>query len=235
MSDKKVAFVTGANRGLGREFINQLTANGWVAVAGYRDEQNSTELLNYAKDEQNLHAVRVDVSNSGQIESVKKYIQDQFGRLDLLINNAGVNPGPKASLDQVALSDIATAMEINVHGVLETTRLCHSLLKQSISPKVVNIGSRAGLACYGRNKNIPYALSKSALNMLTKQQAEAYRDDKITVIVMTPGWVQTDMGGYDADLKPQESIAGMLQVIDKITLEDTGTFFDHAGERLNYE
>jgi NAD(P)-dependent dehydrogenase (short-subunit alcohol dehydrogenase family) len=235
MEDKKIAFVSGANRGLGFEFSKQLTDRGWTVIAGYRSEETSRQLLELAGSSELLHAFRVDIADNKQVERLKKYLSENFGQLDLLVNNAAINPGEDASLSDVSSQDILQATSVNVIGVLDTTRQLIPLLRKGKNPRVVNVGSRAGLASHARNKTIPYGLSKSMLNMLTAQQAEAYRDDDIAVIVITPGWVRTDMGGSDADLSPEESIAGMLTVIDRVTLNDTGAFFDHKGERLTYD
>ncbi len=231
MKDAAV-FVSGANRGIGLEFARQLTAAGAQCIAGYRSEDRSKELFGESEKHDNLHAVKVDVTNTSDLKSLAEFIQSKFGRLDLLINNAGVNFGQADHMNDVDIDGLRTTLEVNVTGVHLMTMHLYDLLTKGNSPKIVNIGSRLGLIGHGWNHAMPYRLSKAALNMLTSMQAEQYKDDKITAVVFSPGWVRTDMGGPNANLSTEESVSSMLKVFPRLSLDDTGQFFSHDGQRI---
>ena len=234
MSDMSVCFVSGANRGIGFELAHQLVERGWHVIGGYRVPERSRELLREADDHETLHAFPVDVNNERQLRKLQNYISETFGRLDLLVNNAGINPGSGTPLDEASIDDLRNAYDVNVLGPFLTTRYLRQLLSASKAGKIVNIGSRAGSVESSSGNNVPYRLSKSALNMLTKAQAQEYEKDGTAVIVMTPGWVRTDMGGADATLSTGESVKGMLRVIEGLTMEQSGRFLSHDGEEVRY-
>lgn len=234
MDSAPVVFISGANRGLGFEFAHQLVDRNWQVIAGYRSPDRSRELLTEADNHDCLHAFPIDTDNQRQLRKLYRYIRDTFGRLDLLINNAGINPGDGLPLDEAAIDQLRYAYDVNVLGPLLTSRFLHPLLVESENPKIVNIGSRAGLIASAKGDNAPYRISKAALNMLTRIQAKAYESDGIVVTVITPGWVRTDMGGEEATLSPQESVAGMLKIIDRLSLKDSGRFFAHDGQEVPF-
>jgi len=234
MTEKTVVFVTGANRGIGYEFTRQLVARGYEVIAGYRSPDRSQALLDDAKQHENLHPFEIDATNESALDRLHKFIEDTFGKLDLLINNAGINPAASVELDNLGLTDIDQAWTVNTVGPLLTARYLRDLLRESKEPKIINISTRMALLSLNYNNAIPYRLSKVALNMLTVIQAEAYRPDRIVVVAVTPGWVRTDMGGSGASLGPEESVAGMLTLCDRLTMEDTGAFFSHDDQRLGF-
>jgi NAD(P)-dependent dehydrogenase (short-subunit alcohol dehydrogenase family) len=227
-----VTFVSGANRGIGLEFARQLADRGGQVIAGYRSAERSRELLEMAEGHECLHAFPVDVNNQRQLRKLHRYIRDTFDRLDLLINNAGINPGAGVPFDETGIDALRTAYDVNVLGPLLAARYLRPLLTGSDNPRIVNIGSRAGVISLSKGDNAPYRISKCAVNMLTRIQAQAYEPDGITVVVMTPGWVRTDMGGTDAHLSPEESVSGMLTVIDGLTKDHSGRFFAYDGQEI---
>mgnify|MGYP000990814217 CR=1 FL=1 len=227
-----VTFVSGANRGIGFEFARQLADRGGQVIAGYRSADRSRELLALAEGHQCLHAFPADVNNQRQLRKLHRYIRDTFGRLDLLINNAGINPGAGEPLDEIGIDSLRTAYDVNVLGPLLAARYLRPLLAESDNPRIVNIGSRAGLISRSKADNAPYRIGKCALNMLTTIQAQAYEPDGIPVVVMTPGWVRPEMGGPDANLSAEESVDGMLLVIDSLTKNQSGRFFAYDGQEV---
>jgi NAD(P)-dependent dehydrogenase (short-subunit alcohol dehydrogenase family) len=229
-----VAFISGANRGIGYEFTIQLLELGWHVVAGYRTEEKSKSLLEDAKKHDNLHPFRVDITDDNMLNELAAFIKQKFGRLDLLINNAAINPSRSDDVNHLNPEDISRTFHVDVMGPFLTTRHLYELLRKGKNPKLVNISSKAGLISVANQTSIPYRISKAALNMLTKIQAESYRRDNVIVIAMTPGWVRTDMGGSSARLAPEDSIAGMLKVIQGISMKDTGSFMSYEGERIGY-
>ena len=234
MPDNNIACVTGANRGIGFEFVNQLADAGWTVYAGYRDKSRSRELLDLADQNQNVHAVEFDTVNLDQLSTLHDQIAESHGALHLLINNAAVNLDPKSALNEVDDDAIRDSFEINVAGVHFTSRALYPLLAKADGAKVVNIGSELGSVEVSNGNTVPYRLSKCALNMLTSVQAEAYKDDKVISVVVSPGWVRTDMGGQNADLSTEESVRALLKLIDGLSLDDSGKFLKRDGKPIPY-
>jgi NAD(P)-dependent dehydrogenase (short-subunit alcohol dehydrogenase family) len=231
---KRVAVVTGANRGIGLEFVHQLLDGGWEVVAGFREEGPSKQLLSAAEKSPRLHPVKLDVVREDDTEALKEFVSRRFAKLDLLINNAGISSDGKADVDDVDVAAIGTDFDVNVIGPLLVTRKLHSLLAKGLNPRVVNIGSRLGSVELSTGSIVPYRLSKAALNMLTKIQAEAYGPEGIIVVVVSPGWVRTDMGGRHANLSPEESVSAMLEQIEQLTPDRNGAFFGLDGSTIPY-
>ncbi len=198
MSDTPVVFVTGANRGIGLEYVRQLVARKDMVFAGYRDESRSRDLLAMAQKNDNLETVAVDVTDEAQIEDVRDIIADKFGRLDMLINNAGIQIKYDNIIDDIEPDEIVENFRVNVVGPFLTAKILHPLLAASARPKIVNITSQMGSIEQASGNAVPYRISKAALNMLTKNQAVSYASDGIIAVAMHPGWVRTDMGGSGA-------------------------------------
>lgn len=210
--------ITGANRGLGLEFVRQYKANGWDVIATAR--QSSPELEAFGV------AVRdLDMADLGGVSSFDPGVE----QLDLLIANAGTY-GPR---------DAKTSAE--AHEWLDTftvNTVAPYLLAKAVLPRVraaggklIAVSTRMGsIADNSSGGFLAYRSSKTALNMAWRTLALAERD--LTCVVLHPGWVQTRMGGANAPVTPEESIAGMRRVIDGLTQEDSGEFFDYRGERV---
>jgi NAD(P)-dependent dehydrogenase (short-subunit alcohol dehydrogenase family) len=151
--------------------------------------------------------------------------------VDVLINNAGVM-GRAAPLDQVDLEEAARIFMVNALGALRVTRSLLPLLRAGKTRRLVHISSMMG--SIGRSSSggaYGYRMSKAALNMAAKTLAVDLRAEGFVSVAINPGWVQTDMGGAGAPLSPEESVRGMLRVIDGLGAEDSGTFLDYEGGR----
>ena len=145
-----------------------------------------------------------------------------------LINNAGINSNPGRTALDVLPEEIMTHIEVNVVGPAEVVKAMEPYLgKGSV---VLNMTSGLGSIGKGMFKHTAYAISKGALNMLTAHQADELKGRGVRVIVMDPGWVKTRMGGSEAMIEAKESIGGMLKVLKKNGLEDTGSFYQYDGE-----
>jgi len=225
--------VTGANRGLGLEFVRQLLARGDHVVATCRHPGKATVLNPLAGEfPGRLHVLPLDVGDPKSIAELARELPLVCGTLDLLVNSAGVlHSGERfGSLGAANLDD---SFRINARGPL--------LLVQALAPTLVDgarianitseLGSIAGLARFGTPS---YNISKAAQNMATALLAKALATRSIIVLALHPGWVQTDMGGSDATLTPTQSAQGLLQVIDGATLQSSGRFFDWRGETMEW-
>lgn len=226
-----VTAVTGANRGIGLGFTRQFIDRGDRVVAMVRDPAAASD-LNKLRDEvgERLQVVPVDVTEPQLIERARKHIQDQHGRLDLLVNNAGVM-GSKESFPQLSEDDFLKVFDVNCLGAFRVTKGLLPLLQETRG-NVVFITSLMGSIEDNRSGgSYPYRVSKAALNMLGKTLAEDYRERGIYSLVLHPGWVQTPMGGERAPLSVKQSVRNMIEVIEQLDEEMSGSFYSHEGTR----
>jgi len=240
MKREKVVFVSGANRGLGLEFVRQIEARGDTVIAGYRLRKGSKSLLKMAEVSDRMLTFQVDVTDPKGVGKLYDFIETRFGKLDLLINNAGIHLQYMTPIDDVDPDDIMENFRVNVIGPFLMAKTLRPLLQNGKNPKIVNISSQMGSIEMSSGNSTPYRISKAAVNMLSKNQALNYIDDGIVTVAMHPGWVRTDMGGPEAPLSPEESISGMLKVIDKLGMidklgkKDNGKFVGFDGKTRPY-
>jgi NAD(P)-dependent dehydrogenase (short-subunit alcohol dehydrogenase family) len=217
--------ITGANRGLGLEFARQYAAAGWTVIATARNPESATELTTL-----DVRVMQLDVTDQASIDGVARDLKG--APIDLLINNAGIFPR-SGSLAETDFKDVEAAYEVNTIGPMRMTRALLPNLKSGGMKTIVSITSGLGsIADNSSGRFYGYRESKAALNMFTRSLAAELRDDGFTCVVISPGWVQTDMGGPGANLTPEESITGMRAVIAKLTPADTGTYWNYNGETI---
>lgn len=234
--------ITGSNRGLGLEWVRQLSTTNNTIVAAVRSLSSPPSDLMALKESAKgtIHILECDTGSVTSMAKFPEAMASALGstsvKIDYLINNAGaiiVPSGNSLDLDGEAL---AKAISVNVYG---PAKLVIELLPHLTSGSVVvNVSSDLGSISAARGpKDAPppssryptYSISKAALNMLTVHQAGDLKDKGVTVIALHPGWVQTDMGGSSATLKPDESIRGMRNLIEQIDLSATGRFYQYDG------
>ena len=226
--------VTGANRGLGLEFVRQLLADGARVVAACRQPGKATALNTLAAEHPGqLKVLPLDVGDArSRDELVREWplAAGEDARIGLLVNNAGVlHSGERfGTLTADTLDD---SLRTNVTGPLLLTQALAPLLRDGA--RVANLSSQLGsIANTGRFGTPSYAISKAALNMATVQLAHALRERGIVVVALHPGWVRTDMGGAQASEAPEESVTGLRTVIDGLGPDDSGRFLDWTGAAL---
>lgn len=233
--------VTGANRGLGLEFVRQLAAGGDEVVATARDPKRATELNTVARESSGrIGVVALDVTDAASVGAAAQAVGKRFDRLDLLVNNAGImasparpknaTAGPLGELDPEAVLEV---LRVNSVGPVVVTQALAPLLAAAGRAIVVNLSS--GLGSIGGTESpvsYGYAMSKAALNMLSRYLALELRGQETVVVAMSPGWVTTDMGGPAAPLEPAQSVKKMLTVIGGLTPEYSGRFLDYTGKEL---
>ncbi len=231
---EKVAFISGANRGIGYQLAVQFAATGYQVVTGYRDESRSTLLLTQAQTTDTMHPFRVDVTSEDALASLHTFIANQFGRVDILINNAGINTSHARGVDSLAWADIAHHLDVNTGGAFLATKHLYPLIQKGTDKKIVNISSQLGSIARGGGGSIPYSVSKAALNMLTQNLSRAFQSDGVTVVSIHPGWVRTDMGGQTAPLSAEESAAHIIDTVHHLSPAQTGTFINYDGSPMPY-
>lgn len=230
----RVAFVSGANRGIGFGLTLEMVQRGCKVVAGYRDVTRSKELLLEAEKHRSIHPVKVDVTVADDLENLYQFIESQFGHLNILVNSAGVNINEPAQVNELSWEDLALSLEVNVGGPLLTSQSLYPLLQKGEERKIINISSQMGSIQLTGGGATPYRVSKAALNMLTRNQAIEYKKDGIAVVIVHPGWVKTDMGGPAAPMTVAESARKIFQIIEMIFLSNTGEFISVTGDKIPY-
>lgn len=220
-----IVLITGAARGIGRGLAKKFAAEGWLVLAAAR---RTTDVpLDPA-----IHAIPLDVLSDDSVSSAAATIAAGYPCIDMLINNAAVFPGEgNERLEDIPAEWFEDAFATNVVGVIRVTRAFLPLLRKSASARIINISSGAGTVSEKTDSAYyPYSVSKAALNMLTRAMAAEYREEKIPVFALSPGWVKTDMGGSAAPLSVEESAGSLFQTTTRLELEKSGGFFGRDGE-----
>ena len=224
------AVVTGAGRGLGLEFVRQLAAQGANVVGTVRKPSEALAALG-------VEVLTLDVGDPASIADFGSKIAERFDRVDLLVNNAGINSGgvPKGKKNvrwgDLEPDGVLQMVRINGMGpVLVTQALQRQLQAGS---KVLSISSWLGsVGAKQAGGNYGYCASKTTLNMLGRAMAFDLAPSGVICVLGNPGWVRTDMGGERADLTPEESVAGLLQVMERATPADAGRFLAWDGTEV---
>lgn len=224
--------VTGANRGLGLEFVRQLLARGDRVYAACRHPGRALPLTELAAAHPgHLAVLPLEVDKERSIAELAREVGALTDSLDVLINNAGMLVSGER-FGSLAAKALAETFSTNVIGPVLVTQAVAPLLQQGNHAKVLNISSELGSIAETETFGTPsYSISKAALNMATRQLAHALAP-RVTVFCAHPGWVKTDMGGAGATLTPHASVAGLLKVLDTIKPKDAGAYLDYRGKTL---
>lgn len=224
--------VTGANRGIGLEFVKQLAERGDAVEATARDLEAAGELAALAKKHGQVRRHAVDVRDDASVLSMANAIGGDA--VDVLVNNAGVM-GKMTSLENVDLADASATFDANALGPIRVTRALLPNLTKAARPRVAHITS--GMGSIGDNTSggaYAYRMSKAALNMANKSMSIDLSDRGIVSVVVNPGWVQTDMGGGGAPTPVSESVSRMIAIFDELSLTRTGSFIDYRGGTIEW-
>ena len=205
VSDRKIAVVTGGNRGIGLEICRGLAGNGVHTVLCSRDlsaGERAAQLLRQGGG--TIEARQLDVNQDESANELAMWIEKTFGRLDILVNNAGIliDRVPRA-LDLEA-GVLMQVLDTNVAGPLRLARSLAPMLRKSRAGRIVNMSSALGQVGFAGSDRPAYRLSKLALNGLTRMLADEFAADGIKVNAATPGWVRTRMGGDAAPRSVEE-------------------------------
>ncbi|MGB0950601.1 MAG: SDR family oxidoreductase [Poseidonia sp.] len=220
-----VAVVTGANRGLGFEMVRQLLQREYTVHATYR---TSPGLLSTLGDG-GLHQHQVDVRDGQAIAEMMDRIG---GSIDLLINNAGIADGRWSSVEAIDFDVAAEVLEVNAVAPVRVTQAALPLLAEGGGTVVMITSLMGSIGDCMSGKSYAYRASKTALNMFTVAMKNELQERGVSVLLIHPGWVETDMGGPNAPIQAEESVSGIMARIDEQTLEFTGRFVDYTGQAL---
>lgn len=231
--------ITGAGRGLGLELSRQCLQRGDRVFAAVRLSGSSDGLGRLRADyPETLTVVPLDVTDPASLETARRSVEEQVDALDLLVNNAGIGHTSRdagdrrahTSLGKLDADKMLQVFRVNAIAPVMVTQLFHPLLGRGTHPVVIQITSALGsLSAWSPGGSYSYDASKTALNMLNLHLAEDLRDEGIVAVVIHPGWVRTDMGGSNAPLSAEDSVQGILEVVDGLTIEDAGRFLQWNG------
>lgn len=222
--------VTGANRGLGLEFVKQYLADGWRVIACCRNPLSSSALIALTASAGGRLSVReLDVADFGQVERLSAILAGES--IDVLINNAGFYP--EGEFGQVDYADWEAAFRINTMAPMKMAECFVEQVARSQQRKIVTLSSKMGsVADNGSGGSYIYRSSKTAVNMVMKSLSIDLAGRGIAVGVLHPGWVLTDMGGPNALIDATRSVSGLRQVIAGLTLENAGRFIAYDGKEI---
>ena len=241
MSTKKIALITGANKGIGLETARQLGKQGITVLAGARDEAKANQAAaELRKEGLDVHGIVIDVNDEGSIQKVFSRIERDYGRLDILVNNAGVMlDDQKKKPSEQSIDVWRGTFETNLFGLIATTQALLPLLRKSAAGRIVNLSSILGSITLHATPGSPiydskqpaYDVSKSAVNAYTVHLAWELKDTPIKVNAAHPGWVKTEMGGDGATMEIQDG-AKTSVALATLGADGPNGGYLHMGETL---
>ena len=229
--EKKVTtiLVTGANRGIGLEFVRQYASDGADIIACCRKPAEARQLHALAKSGK----VRVMALDVGEASSAAALAQALRGEaIDILINNAGVFGPEKRSDSESYYEEFARTFRTNSIGPLIVSQALRDNLTRGHDKKLAVLTSKMGSISDSSTGAIAYRASKAALNMIMHVLAREWAGDGIQVAILHPGWVKTDMGGPGALITPQESVRGLRARIAELNAQTSGRYLDYQGKEI---
>ncbi len=231
MIERRVALVSGANRGIGLEVVRQLAKLGMTAILGSRDgKKGAAAAAKLASEGIEAPLVALDVTDAKSVGSAVAHVHARFGRIDVLVNNAGIaldgSRSPVSSVLEVSPEVVACTLDANTLGPLRLIQAVVPLMQAQGYGRIVNVSSGLGQISAMGGSWPGYRMSKAALNALTRIVAAEIGSPNIKVNCMSPGWVRTDMGGQSA---PRSVAQGADTIVWLATLPDdgpSGLFFE---------
>ena len=223
MENGRVALVSGGNRGIGLEVCRQLAERGITVVMGSRDAEQGREAAVGLPDGVVVH--QLDVADPKSVERLARSVEEEFGRLDVLVNNAAISNDEGQSGAEADLDRVKEALEANLFGAWRLCEVAIPMMRRNGYGRIVNVST--GLASLEdmRGGSPGYRVSKTALNVLTRILASELRGSGILVNAVNPGWVQTEMGGSGAMRTVEEGAEALVWAATLPNNGPNGDFF----------
>jgi NAD(P)-dependent dehydrogenase (short-subunit alcohol dehydrogenase family) len=221
--------ITGANRGLGFEFVKQYLANGWQIYAACRDPSSASELRRLADtSDHKLRIMTLNVTEPASVKAAAAELDEQA--IDLLLNNAGVGGVRGETIGNIDYEAWAKVLDANTMGPMRVSEAFVEHVARSKRKLIVTLTSGMGsIADNNSGGSIAYRSSKAAVNMVMRSLAIDLAPRGITCVVVNPGWVRTDMGGPHATLTTTESVTMLRRLIETLGPAQSGKFFNYDG------
>jgi NAD(P)-dependent dehydrogenase (short-subunit alcohol dehydrogenase family) len=225
--------ITGANRGLGLEFVRQYAADGWDVIATSRSPEKSAELQQLERKNSKVSLKALDVTSAKSVETLAHALSGQA--IDLLVLNSAIYTRNGNKIGEIDFEGWREAIETNLLGAVRVAQALLENVAASTRKQIATISTGMGSmqalkSTIGFGAVYQYRTSKAALNMAMSILAKELEPRGISVVIFDPGWVQTDMGGANAALTPQESIGGMRTVLAGDPMALTGKFVGYDGK-----
>jgi len=227
---QKTVLITGANRGIGLQFVKRYATEGWQVVACCRNPKNAEELNQLAKD-YSVTIKQLDITDQEKIKALAESLMKT--PIDLLINNAGIIGDDGVCLNNIDVENMLNVFHVNAVAPIKLIEALLPSIQEGKQKQIINISSSMG--SIGHNDSghsLAYRTSKAALNMLSKSIAIELNDKNIYLVMLHPGWVQTDMGGPGAQISTEESVTKMMALISRLKPKNSGHFYKYDGQEL---
>jgi NAD(P)-dependent dehydrogenase (short-subunit alcohol dehydrogenase family) len=228
-----IALVTGANKGIGHTVARRLAERGWTVLLGSRDAARGAAAA--AALTGDVAALVIDVTDEESVTAAAKEVEQRFGRLDVLVNNAGIT-GPRVDTLDTGAEELLNAYDTNVFGPVRVTRAFLPLLRRSAAPRIVMVSSGLGSITVTSDPDrmesklidLTYPSSKTALNMITAQYAKALPGFRVNAA--DPGYTATDLNGHTGHQTVEEGSDAIVTLATLDRTGPTGKFFDRKGQ-----
>ncbi len=217
--------ITGANRGIGLEYARQFHAKGYRVIGTARDPGDAAEL---AKVSDRVEAL--DVTDGASVAALAERLKGV--PIDILVNNAGFFDRSDTAIDKVDFAMMEQTFAVNTLGPLRMAQALLPNLRAGKGKLIVNMSSQLGSIEKSTGEWYAYRSSKAALNQINRSLSVELGKEGFRSVVLHPGWVRTDMGGEQATYTPEQSVAGLIAVIEGLGADDNGRFFDFQGKPI---
>ncbi|BDV33428.1 SDR family oxidoreductase [Methylocystis iwaonis] len=225
-------FIAGASRGIGLELARQLALRGARVTASVRSENGRAALQEALAPLGDRGQILIfDTRDAAQIHAAAAEVSEP---IDALVANAGAYGPQRQSTLDMDFDGVLDLVNINTLGPLRVVQAFLPLLRQGERPRIAVMSSVLGSMALEGTFNVGYRLSKAGLNKIVQCLADDLKPEGVAVISMHPGWVRTDMGGPDAPVGVEESAAGIIGVVERLTLADTRRFVDYKGAEIDW-
>lgn len=223
-------FIAGASRGIGLELARQLARSGERVTGSVRDAAGGARLAT-ALEGYGGRVLTFDTRDEAAIRVAAALLDEP---IDALIVNAGAYGPRRQSSTDMDFDGALDLLNVNALGPLRVAQAFLHLVKRGDHPRIILMSSALGSLSLEGTFNVAYRASKAALNKITQCLAQDLKAEGVSVIALHPGWVRTDMGGPDAPLSVEDSAAGIIDVVEALTIAGTGRYVDYSGEEIDW-
>jgi NAD(P)-dependent dehydrogenase (short-subunit alcohol dehydrogenase family) len=225
--------LTGANRGLGLALAQVGAERGHHILAGVRDVNQSEMKFTDHAFSKSITFLPLDVTDEESVIQAARSVIENFGTIDVIINNAGILLERDKTIEDLDISQVQLTFDVNLFGPMRVVKHFLPLLMMGDRSSIINISSEAGSIENAYAGDYAYASSKTALNMFSEQLRKYVRDNKIEVFAVHPGWIRTDMGGENAPGNPYDTAKGIFDIIErKHSIDSRYAFINHEGNAM---
>lgn len=224
--DKKIAAVTGGNRGIGFQICRDIANKGLKVLLTARNSEKGAESAKILQDEGlDVTFYELDVSSAESIDNFVTRVTKEFGRIDVLVNNAAIIPDARSSGLSVEIQELQISLETNVYSIIQLSQKIIPLMIKNNYGRIINMSSGMGQFADMGSGYLAYRISKTAVNTITKVLANETDSYNIQINSVDPGWVKTEMGGAGASLSVEEGADTIVWLSTRPDNSPTGMFY----------